>query len=101
MTKFTKSLYAAVFGAAAMLGAVSAHATQFNVVVEKIELMKDGGSADRFVVYQPSAGIGEAATRSIDLFNATQKVGTALTIKNPPAGLYKTMLVTFRQHYNR
>lgn len=95
MTKFTKSLYAAVFGAAAMLGAVSAHATQFNVVVEKIELMKDGGSADRFVVYQPSAGIGEAATRSIDLFNATQKVGTALTIKNPPAGLYKTMLVTF------
>lgn len=95
MTKFTKSLYAAVFGAAAMLGAVSAHATQFNVVVEKIELMKDGGSADRFVVYQPSAGIGEAATRSIDLFNATQKLGTALTIKNPPAGLYKTMLVTF------
>jgi hypothetical protein len=95
MSKFFKSLSVVTAAATVAFGASVAEAAQFNVVVDKIEVMRDGGANDRFVVYQPSAGIGETATRSIDLFNASQKAGTALTIAPPPAGTYTTMLVTF------
>lgn len=95
MSKFFKSLSIISAAAAVAFGASMAEAAQFNVVVEKIEVMRDGGANDRFVVYQPSAGIGETATRSINLFNPVQKAGTALTIAPPPAGTYTTMLVTF------
>lgn len=95
MNKLLKSLSVVSAAAAVAFGASMAEAAQFNVVVEKIEVMRDGGANDRFVVYQPSAGIGETATRSINLFNPVQKAGTALTIVPPPAGTYRTMLVTF------
>jgi len=95
MSKFFKSLSVVTAAATVAFGASVAEAAQFNVVVDKIEVMRDGGANDRFVVYQPSAGIGETATRSIDLFNASQKAGTSLTIAPPPAGTYTTMLVTF------
>lgn len=95
MNKLLKSLSVVSAAAAVAFGASMAEAAQFNVVVDKIEVMRDGGANDRFVVYQPSAGIGETATRSINLFNPVQKAGTALTIVPPPAGTYRTMLVTF------
>lgn len=95
MNKLLKSLSVVSAAAAVAFGASMAEAAQFNVVVDKIEVMRDGGANDRFVVYQPSAGIGETATRSINLFDPVQKAGTALTIVPPPAGTYRTMLVTF------
>lgn len=87
--------FAATFAAAGMLlGAASASAVSFTVVIDKIEVMENGTSPDRITIYHPAAGIGEAATRTLDLLNAN-KAGTALPVRAPNAGTYRTMLVTF------
>jgi hypothetical protein len=96
MKKMLKNFaVAAATTSAVAFGAPSASAVSFTVVIDKIELMTNGNSGTRIPVYQPSAGIGETATRTIDLFDSTQKAGTTLTIANPPAGTYETMIVTF------
>lgn len=87
--------FAATFAAAGMLlGAASASAVSFTVVIDKIEVMENGTSPDRITIYHPAAGIGEATTRTLDLLNAN-KAGTALPVRAPNAGTYRTMLVTF------
>jgi hypothetical protein len=53
--------------AAAVLGAASASAVSFTVVIDKIELLENGNSADRFVVYNPATGVGGTATTTLDL----------------------------------
>jgi hypothetical protein len=80
--------------AAAVLGAASASAVSFTVVIDKIELLENGNSADRFVVYNPATGVGGTATTTLDLLNAN-KSGASLPIAAPKGGTYRTMLVTF------
>lgn len=79
---------------AVVLGAASASAVSFTVVIEKIELMPNGNSTDRFVIYNPAVGIGASATTNLDLLNAN-KTGATLPVVAPKAGTYNTMLVTF------
>jgi len=78
----------------AVLGAASASAVSFTVVIDKIEVMENGNSTDRFVIYNPVAGIGGTATTTLDLLNAN-KSGASLPIVAPRGGTYRTMLVTF------
>ena len=95
MKQWLKNL--AIAGATAgavVLGAASASAVSFTVVIEKIELMPNGNSTDRFVIYNPAAGIGASATSTLDLLNAN-KTGATLSVAAPKAGTYNTMLVTF------
>lgn len=92
--KIKKHFAATVAAAGVLLGAVSASAVSFTVVIDKIELMENATSPDRITIYHPAAGIGEAATRTLDLLNA-HKNGTALPVRAPKAGTYRTMLVTF------
>ncbi|MBI1363942.1 MAG: hypothetical protein GC134_08140 [Proteobacteria bacterium] len=95
MKQWLKNL--AIAGATAgavVLGAASASAVSFTVVIEKIELMKNGSDSDRFVIYNPSAGIAASATSTLDLLNAN-KTGATLGVAAPKSGTYKTMLVTF------
>ncbi|TVR79930.1 MAG: hypothetical protein EA405_11930 [Rhodospirillales bacterium] len=91
---FKKHFAATLAAAGVLLGAASASAVSFTVVIDKIEVMENGTSPDRITIYHPAANIGEAATRTLDLLNAN-KVGTALPVRAPNAGTYRTMLVTF------
>jgi len=95
MKQWLKNL--AIAGATAgavVLGAASASAVSFTVVIDKIELMPNGNSTDRFVIYNPAAGIGASETSTLDLLNAN-KTGATLPVVAPKAGTYNTMLVTF------
>lgn len=98
MKKLFKSLAIAGLATGALLstaGLASAQQTaSLTVVIDKIELMTNG-DAIPVTVYQPSAGIAATATTTIDLFNASQKLGVRLPIAAPQAGTYNTMLVTF------
>lgn len=98
MKKLFKSLAIAGLATGALLstaGLASAQQTaSLTVVIDKIELMTNG-DAIPVTVYQPSAGIAATATTTIDLFNASQKLGVRLPIAAPQAGTYHTMLVTF------
>ena len=97
MKQIFKGLMAVASAAVFMSASMPAQAVSFTVVIDKIELMENGNSNQRFTVYQPTAGVGESATRTIDLFDASAKLGTNLTIQNPPAGTFETMLVTFSE----
>lgn len=98
MNKFTKTAVGLLGLAGAVgFGASSANALSFTVVVDKIELVKD---ADNYpntatVVFEPRSGIGEGATRTVDLFDATQKLGTSYTLRTPGTGEYESMVVFF------
>jgi hypothetical protein len=98
MKKLFKSLAIAGLATGALLstaGLASAQQTaSLTVVIDKIELMTDGNGIP-VTVYQPSAGIAANTTTTIDLFNASQKLGVRLPIAAPQAGIYNTMLVTF------
>ena len=98
MKKLFKSLAIAGLATGALLstaGLASAQQTaSLTVVIDKIELMTNGDAVP-VTVYQPSAGIAANATTTIDLFNASQKLGVRLPIAAPQAGTYNTMLVTF------
>ncbi|MBW8635585.1 hypothetical protein K1W69_00175 [Hoeflea sp. WL0058] len=97
MKQWLKNL--AIAGATAgavVLGAASASAVSFTVVIDKIELMPNGNSTDRFVIYNPAAGIGASATSTLDLLNAN-KTGATLPVTAPKSGTYNTMLVTFSE----
>jgi hypothetical protein len=98
MKKLFKSLAIAGLATGALLstaGLASAQQTaSLTVVIDKIELMTNGDTIP-VTVYQPSAGIAATTTTTIDLFNASQKLGVRLPIAAPQAGTYNTMLVTF------
>ncbi|MCA3182506.1 MAG: hypothetical protein IOB85_10140 [Methylobacterium sp.] len=95
MKKLFKSLAIAGLATGALLSTAGlASAQQFNVVIDKIELAANGDAVP-VTVYQPSAGVAATATTTIDLFNASQKLGVRLPIAAPQAGTYNTMLVTF------
>lgn len=100
MKKLLKSLAVAGLATGALLstaGLASAQQTaSLTVVIDKIELMTNGNTIP-VTVYQPSAGIAATTTTTIDLFNASQKLGVRLPIAAPQAGTYNTMLVTFSQ----
>ena len=86
MKQWLKNL--AIAGATAgavVLGAASASAVSFTVVIDKIELMPNGNSTDRFVIYNPAAGIGASETSTLDLLNAN-KTGATLPVVAPKIG---------------
>jgi hypothetical protein len=86
-------------GTAGLVGvaAQSAEAVSFTVVVNKIEYIADADNypTSREVVYDYQSGIGSSTSKTIDLFNATQKTGTGLAIRHPGAGTYETVCVHF------
>lgn len=94
MNNFLKTAFVAA-GVVGTVGAVStAEAANFNVVVDKITMYTDQNDVTSGVtVYDPVNSIGESATRTIDLFNATAKLGTSLSLATPPAGTYETILL--------
>lgn len=95
MKKWLYSLALAGSAAASVaLGALSASAVSFTVVIDKIELMENGNSSIRHVIYNPVSGIGASATSTLDLLNAN-KSGALLSVAAPRAGTYRTMLITF------
>ena len=99
MKNWIKSFAVAAAATGALLSGVSTASAQaqtasLTVVIDKIELLTNGDAVP-VTVYQPSAGIAATATTTIDLFNASQKLGVRLPISSPAAGTYNTMLVTF------
>lgn len=99
MKNWIKSFAVAAAATGALLSGVSTASAQaqtasLTVVIDKIELLTNGDAVP-VTVYQPSAGIAATTTTTIDLFNASQKLGVRLAIASPAAGTYNTMLVTF------
>ena len=98
MKNWIKSaVFGAVAGVAGLSVAQEAAAVSFTVVVDKIELVQDASNYPNTatVVYDPKNGIGESATRTVNLFDATEKLGTSLNIRTPAAGEYESTLIFF------
>jgi hypothetical protein len=98
MNKFLKSALV-VAGVAGAFGAAEANAVSFTVVVDKIELV---GDADNYpntavTVYEPRSGVGEAATKTTNLFDATQKLGVSYTLRKPGAGTWESVVISFSE----
>ncbi len=98
MNKFLKSALV-VAGVAGAFSAAEANAVSLTVVIDKIEIVKD---ADNYpntatTIFEPRSSIGESATKTVDLFDATEKLGTAYTLRKPSSGEYESLLVTFSE----
>ncbi len=97
-TSFVKS---ALFGAAMVstfAASTAAHAVDaLNVVISEIRLYTnaDDAGSRTAVVYAPGSNIGEDSTKTVNLFNATQRAGTSFSIETPAAGTYEAIGITF------
>lgn len=72
----------------------SAHAASMTVVVSKIALLTSSTVSEPSVtIYDPANGVGEAATRTVNLFDSAEASGVPFTIATPPEGTYVSMLM--------
>lgn len=97
--KILKSSLFAMTAVGVVFGAATASAQSFTVSIREIQLLSNPDNVvttTGTVVYKPESRVGENATRTIDLFNSSQRAGTRLTIADPANNtVYSGMAIRF------
>ena len=68
-------------------------------MIDKIELVSD---ADNYpntatTIFEPRSSIGEAATKTTNLFDATQKLGVSYNLRKPGSGEWEAVVISFSE----
>lgn len=100
MNKLLRSALAVAAVAGISGYAATASAKSFTAVIDKIEMVQDADQYNnsRVTVYEPAADIGEATTKTVDLFDSTDRSGVAFTVSTDAltsGEVYEAMVIHF------